>query len=256
VINRTADDPARRSSGPLSTIIAALLLSAFVSACAGTNTASSAQPQSTAGAAAVAQAPATAPAAPAANPGAGASDRRGRVIASTDSNSPPEPEHLVGVGSETVITVHGKVVAVDRKKKLVTLEGPNGKQITIHVYNPYNLAAAKPGARFVAKFYEMVTVHRKRPGAAEPSASVAQGVFTATPGQTPGTVAATRIRLTVVVDSIDRDTGTVSIKGPDGKVDTVSVANPANLKHIKVGDEIVITWTNAVAIALEKESVS
>lgn len=235
-------------------MIAVLLLSASVSACAGANMASSAQPQSPAGAAAVARASAILPPAPVANPGAGASDQ-GRVIASIDSNSPPEHEHLVGIGSETVITVHGKVVAVDRKKKLVTLEGPNGKQVTIHVYNPYNLAAAKPGARFVAKFYEMVTVHKKRPGEAEPSASVAQGIMSAAPGQTPGAVAATRIRLTVVVDSIDRDTGTVSIKGPDGKIDTVSVANPANLKRIKVGDEIVITWTNAVAIALEKESV-
>ena len=44
------------------------------------------------------------------------------------------------------------------------------------------------------------------------------------------------------------------MEGPDGGIETVSVANPANLKHVKVGDKIVVTLTNVVAIALEPES--
>ena len=62
---------------------------------------------------------------------------------------PPSQEHLIGMGSETVVTVHGKIVSVNRAKKLVTLEGPRGKQVSIHVYNPYNLEAAKAGAHLL-----------------------------------------------------------------------------------------------------------
>ncbi len=168
----------------------------------------------------------------------------------------PTGEHLVGSGSETVITIHGKIAAVNRAKKQVTLEGPNGKKVTIHVYNPYNLAAAKPGAPFVAKFYEIVTIQKTKPGVVTPSASVANGIVSAAPGQTPGGAVASGVQLVVTIDSIDKEKGTVSVKGADGKVETVSVANPKDLKHLKVGDGIIVTLWNVVAIALEKESAA
>jgi hypothetical protein len=168
--------------------------------------------------------------------------------------TPPVQEHLIGMGSETVVTVHGKIVSVNRPKKTVTLDGPRGKQVTIHVYNPYNLEAAKAGAPFVAKFYEIVTIRKLLPGESLPAASLAEGIVSATPGLVPGAVAGTQAQMVVTIDSIDRDKKTVGVEGPDGSIETVSVANPANLKHVKVGDKIVVTLTNVVAIALEPES--
>jgi hypothetical protein len=170
--------------------------------------------------------------------------------------TPTSQEHLVGVGSATVITIHGKIVTVNRSKKLVTLEGPRGKLVTLHVYNPYNLAAAKAGEPFVAKFYEIVTVRKKLPGESIPVASVAEGIVSAMPWQVPGAVAAIRQEIVVTIDAIDLDRETVAVKGPEGSVETITVANPANLKYLKVGDQIVLTLSNVVAIALEKESGS
>ena len=46
---------------------------------------------------------------------------------------------VAGIAAETVLTVHGKIVSVDQASKQVTLEGPNGKDITLTVNNPYNL---------------------------------------------------------------------------------------------------------------------
>jgi len=183
---------------------------------------------------------------------------------STQMTTPPSPatgtlpaqEHLVGIGSATVVTIHGKIITVNRSKKLVTLEGPQGKLVTLHVYNPYNLAAAKAGEPFVAKFYEIVTVRKKLPGESKPVASVAEGIVSAMPGQVPGAVAGTRREIVVTVDAIDIDKETVAVKGPDGSVETITVANPTNLKYLKVGDQIVLTLSNVVAIALEKESGS
>jgi hypothetical protein len=52
---------------------------------------------------------------------------------------------VVAAGTASVIVVHGQIVSVNQDKKLVTLQAADGKQVTVHVYNPYNLAAAKPG---------------------------------------------------------------------------------------------------------------
>ena len=168
--------------------------------------------------------------------------------------TPPSQEHLIGMGSETVVTVHGKIISVNRPKKLVTLEGPRDKPVTIRVYNPYNLEAAKAGAPFIAKFFEIVTIRKLLPGKSLPAASLAEGIVSVAPGMTPGAVDGTQTQMVVTIDSIHKDKRTVAVEGPEGSVETVGVANPANLKHVKVGDKIVATLTNAVAIALEPES--
>jgi hypothetical protein len=184
------------------------------------------------------------------------------IVAATQTPTPAAPpyatampshEHIHGIASATVITVHGKVVAVDRPKKMVTLEGPGGKQITIHVYNPYNLKQAKVGDRFVAKFYEIITIVRQKPDPSIPAVSVAQGIVTAEPGQPAGSAFGQSIRLVATVDAVNHAERTVVIKGPDGAEETVKVNHPFSLKHVKAGDQIVMTLTNVVAVSLKPE---
>ena len=164
-------------------------------------------------------------------------------------------EHLIGMGTASVLTVHGKIVSVDREKKQVTLEGPGGKQITIHVYDPYNLAAAKPGLPFVARFYEVTTVRRLQVGELLPAVSLEEGIMMAQSGQ-PGAAVGRKLQVVATIDAIDTDDNTVTLKGPDGVLDTVDVANPQVLQQVKVGEPIVITLIDTVAIALQKESAS
>jgi hypothetical protein len=192
------------------------------------------------------------------------------LMAGCSTNPPPAPppqpamsqpaapagEHIAGIGSETLITVHGKILSVDREKMMVTIEGPSGKPVSVHVYNPYNLAAAKAGEPFVARFYEIVTIRKKQPGEVIPAVSLQQGIISAAPGQTPGAAFGSQLQFVATIDVIDTVKNTVELKGPDGAVETVNVANPENLAQVKVGEEIVITLTNVVAVALEKESAS
>jgi hypothetical protein len=217
-----------------------------------TNTAATSSSQSTGSTLAAAQ-PASASPAPAANP-----ETTGSAQAATATPSPamPSQEHLVGIGSETVVTIHGKIVSVNHAKKEVTLEGPDGKQVTLHVYNPYNLAAAKAGGPFVAKFYEIVTIRKLKQGESLPAASVAEGIVGAVPGQTPGVAAGTKVQIVVTINAINQNKKTIEVKGPDGSVETVSVGNGASLKHVRVGEKIAITSFNVVAVALEPEAGS
>ncbi len=171
---------------------------------------------------------------------------QGNTVSKTVATQPE------GVGAATEIVVHGKIASVDKANKLVTLEGPGGRQVTLHVENPYNLQAAKVGEPVVARFYEVVTIRKKKPGEVVPSASIKQGIATAQPGQVPGAVAGRQLQLLVSVVGIDKQHGTVSLKGPEGGVETVKAHNPENLNRIKVGDELVVRLSQAVAISLDK----
>ncbi len=171
--------------------------------------------------------------------------------AATPAQAKPE-----GVVSATVVTLHGKIVKVDKARKLVTLEGPRGRKVTLLVRNPYNLEAAKVGAPVVAHYYETITIRKKKPGETVQSASLAEGVATAKPGEVPGASRAQQISLLVTVDAIDEANGTVTVKAPDGTTETVKPRNPQNLKRLKVGDELVIGIYRAIAVSLEKKSGS
>jgi hypothetical protein len=48
------------------------------------------------------------------------------------------------------MVVQGQIVSVDNEDKLVTLQAPGGKEVILHVFNQYSLAAAKPGGPLIA----------------------------------------------------------------------------------------------------------
>jgi hypothetical protein len=45
---------------------------------------------------------------------------------------------------------------------------------------------------------------------------------------------------------------TVTLKGPQGNSETVKVQDPKNLEGVKTGDLVDITYTQALAVALDK----
>ena len=159
-----------------------------------------------------------------------------------------------GVASATVITVHGKIVKVDKARKLVTLQGPAGNRVTVVVRNPDNLKAAKVGEPFAARFYEVVVIRRKKPGENIPAASLSEGVWTAHPNGAPGGSRAFLATIPVTVDSLDEANGTVTVKAPDGSTETVKPRDPQTLKRLKVGDELVISLYQGIAVTLRPES--
>ena len=160
------------------------------------------------------------------------------------------------IRSITVLTAHGKIVEVNKSKKLVTLEVPEGRRLSVMVENPYNLESAKVGDPVVLRFYEVVTIRKKKPGEVVPSASLKEGIATAKPGAVPGAIAEQKVSLLVSVTAIDEAHGAVTVKAPDGTVEQVKAKNPKNLKLVKVGDELVVTLARAIAISVEKESAS
>ena len=158
-----------------------------------------------------------------------------------------------GIRAATVLTIHGTVAAVDKAEKLVTIQVQDGRKYTLKVDNPYNLDAANVGARVVVRYYEVVSVRKKKPGESLPSLSVTGGVVTAKAGGLPGAVAEEQLNAVVSVVQVDKAAGTVTIKGADGSIETAKANNPKVLSHLKAGDDLVITTSRATAISLEKE---
>jgi hypothetical protein len=56
----------------------------------------------------------------------------------------------------------------------------------------------------------------------------------------------------VTVEGIDRAAERVTLKGPQGKIVTVHVLDPSRLDMVSLGSTVIVTYTEALAISLEK----
>jgi hypothetical protein len=169
--------------------------------------------------------------------------------------SEPAASNPESIRSATIFTIHGKIVDVDQNAKLVTIEA-NGRKAAFKVENPVNLQAAKVGEPIVIRYYEVVSIRKKKAGEDIPALSLKQGLLTAQPGGAPGAIAEQHASVVVTVVDVNQTDGTVTVKGPDGAEEKVRARNPQVLRHIKAGDELVVKITMATAIGLDKESAS
>jgi Cu/Ag efflux protein CusF len=156
-----------------------------------------------------------------------------------------------GAGAREV-TVRGTVEAVNKDKQTVTLKGPKGGTLTLQVRDPQKLEAISVGDPVIAKYYESLAFEVKKAGAASPGKSAQEAVVSSKPGETPGGAVGRQITVTATITAIDKKANTVTIKGPEGNTETVKARDPKNLEKVKVGDLVEITYTQALAISLDK----
>jgi hypothetical protein len=62
--------------------------------------------------------------------------------------------------------------------------------------------------------------------------------------------------VTGTISAIDKKAKTVTLKGPSGETETLKVEDPKNLAAVKVGDMVDITYTQALAVSLDKPKPS
>jgi Cu/Ag efflux protein CusF len=153
---------------------------------------------------------------------------------------------------QTATTVTATVVAIDQGSREVTLRNAEGKVETITVGPEVrNLPQVRKGDRVVATYYESLALELKKPGEATPGIEAAEGADRAQLGQKPGAAGARTVKVTAKITAVDRKTQMVTLKGPKGKVVDVHVKDPARLAKVKKGDLVDITYTEALAIAVE-----
>jgi len=153
------------------------------------------------------------------------------------------------MGAASLVTLSATVAAINQGTREVTLKGEDGKEITIKVGEEVkNLPQVKVGDHVQVAYYESVNVEVLRPDQAEPMAAEIGSMETAAPGQKPAGTMGSALAVVATIEAINKDRETVTLKGPDGNTKTVKVRNPANLEKVAVGDRVMITLSQAVAV--------
>ena len=154
-----------------------------------------------------------------------------------------------GVQDIAAITIQATVKAIDYKKREVTLEGQDGKTVKIEVPAPAkNLSQVHVGDVVTVDYLEAVTVQVYAPHKAPADSSAESMVLESKPGQKPDKAVVNQISVLTTIEAINKKKEVVTLKTEDGKTETVKVRNPENLEKVKVGDKVMITYTEAIAL--------
>ncbi len=172
---------------------------------------------------------------------------------SAEHAAAPSGTVLSGSLGEGITTTTATVLSVDMETRRVTLRNEDGKEVTI-IAGPEvrNLAQVKKGDVLRVTYRETMAYQVSRSGSATAGIGRSTEVQRAAPGENPwaSVTGTTSVRATIT--NIDNAKGQVTLGGPQGGVMVVTVRDPSKLDQIRVGDLLDVTYTEALALTVEK----
>ncbi|KAA8740706.1 hypothetical protein FE275_12240 [Pseudomonas koreensis] len=153
-----------------------------------------------------------------------------------------------------------KVLAVDAANHQVVLEGAEGRQVHVQLSDKAkNLANLKVGdlvklevQRSVAAYLD-TDVDKGLPGTVERSGELRNAPGT----ENPGGEAYRQIQVQLKITKIDLKNNQVTLENPQGQSKILDVKKPeiqAKLKDLKVGQSVVVTYTDVLKVTSQHES--
>jgi hypothetical protein len=160
-----------------------------------------------------------------------------------------------GVPGGSVVATYelaATVAAVDKAARKLTLVDANGIKTTVKVGpEAINFDQIQVGDRLKVTVAQELVVSVAGPGES-PTGSSAQVVALAPKGAAPGGVMAETVQVTAKVTALDVEHRQATLQFEDGTTRIVAVRPDVDLSKRKIGDQVLIRMTAAVAISVTK----
>jgi len=156
------------------------------------------------------------------------------------------------------VTKTAKVASIDQATRTVGLVDADGRKGSV-VCGPEvrNFEQIAVGDTVAVRYHESLAVALVKPGATPPDASVALAGGRAAKGAQPAAAIGGQITQLVKIDSVDLKRNVVVFTPTVGGVQVATIVKrdegKAFIAGLKPGDVVEITYTQAVAISVEKQ---
>ena len=148
--------------------------------------------------------------------------------------------------------ISAQVVGIDKATRTVTLKGPKGNVVDVVAGDEVkNFDQIKLGDFVVARYAEALTLELKKTKVKAGDVTVSEGATRSKPGERPAAAVGREVTAIADVIGVDPKKSTITLKGPRGNVVTLTVQNPDQFKVVKKGDQVEVTYTEALVLSLE-----
>lgn len=151
-----------------------------------------------------------------------------------------------------VVKVTATVVAIEAATRTLTLKGAKGKIVDI-VAPPEakKFDQIRVGDTVTVEYARALTLELKPTGSAIRSSSTQAASAPAPAGAVAGGTVGRQVVIMANVTAVNTKEKFVTLRGPKGNSVDLAVPDPAQLKLVKVGDQVEAVYTEAVAITVD-----
>jgi len=177
------------------------------------------------------------------------------VIAVSEEKVDPASPEKPAISTSMAVVVTSQVEAINHETRVVTLSGQDGKSVTFTASDEArNLDQVEVGDTVTVEYLQNLTIQVLAAENAEPGAGGVVVAARAEEGEMPGMAVIDAQVEVFTVEEINIEANTFKLKGADGVVNEFTAREPENLKKSAVGDVVVMTFTQAVAISVEEKA--
>lgn len=144
-----------------------------------------------------------------------------------------------------------QVVGLDKGTRTVTLKGPKGNVVDVVAGDEVkNFDQIKLGDFVVARYVQALTLELRKSTGIRQKSEI-EDAARAKPGERPAGAVARQVTVLADVTGVDPKKKTITLRGPKGNFVTLDVQNPDHFKVVKKGDQVEVTYTEALALSVE-----
>ena len=142
------------------------------------------------------------------------------------------------------------IQAIDSTTRMVTLKTKAGEEESFKAGpDMARFNELKVGDTVDITYIESVVLRVRKPGEAA-SATTGDAAVTRNTGGTPGGTIGAQVSTTVTVKALDPAVPSITVVTEDGRTVTRKIEDKKNLEGVKVGDKILITYTEALLVSV------
>jgi hypothetical protein len=147
------------------------------------------------------------------------------------------------------------VIAIDHETRVVTVRKGDGEEVTFTASEEArNLDQVTVGDVLIAEHMETISIEVMANEGMEAAAGGVSAMARTEKGEMPGMAAMEATVITATVEEINLENNTFKLKGPAGNINEYTAQNPDNLRRSAVGDLVVITITESIAVTVEEQA--
>jgi len=145
----------------------------------------------------------------------------------------------------------GTVLTIDKKTRTITFKNKEGESKFVAGPEIKNFDQIKKGDQVNVTYELAVAIELIKTKSDGIRSKVETNTVTnSKPTEKPSEVIANKTTIIADIVAVDREKKLVSVKGPSGKITTVSVKNPALLADVNVGEQVKVIYYDAMAASI------
>jgi len=173
------------------------------------------------------------------------------LLAQTKPAAADKPVVIDAAVDNSYLLYEGDVVKVDKKKRTITFKNKEGESKFVAGSEITNFDQIKKGDHLSVTYQLAVAIELiKTKSDGVRSKVETNTVSTSKANEKPAETIANKTTIIADIVEVNRDKKLVSVKGPSGKITTVTVKNPALLADVNVGEQVKVVYYDAMAASI------